>query len=178
MGLSFQKSETLCMGKTGLSLSVLCRGSFPEKPGRLSETEEIQAVAAARNGAQCVTSDKAQRGQNKWGEWWLFKNMTELVSWLNTDTHPDEFLLTEAFRRHFATNQSVAGRSGFPRGCAANGDQSSICPAGQGTSGPCHAPDAARCALGDWWRLLLCPAAQVIANLQLPVLQSCVCYRP
>lgn len=119
MGLSFQKSETLCMGKTGLSLSVLCRGSFPEKPGRLSETEEIQAMAAARNGAQCVTSDKAQRGQNKWGEWWLFKNMTELVSWLNTDTHPDEFLLTEAFLRHFATNQSVAGRSGFPRGCAA-----------------------------------------------------------
>lgn len=47
MGLFFQKSEMLCMWKNGLSLSVLCMGSFPEKPGRLSETEEIQAVAAA-----------------------------------------------------------------------------------------------------------------------------------
>lgn len=45
--------------------------------------------------------------------------MTELMSWLNTDTPPGEFLLTEAFLRYFATSQSVAGGSGFPRGCAA-----------------------------------------------------------
>lgn len=41
------------------------------------------------------------------------------MSWLNTDTLPDEFLLTEAFLRYFSTSQSVAGGSGFPRGCAA-----------------------------------------------------------
>lgn len=69
--------------------------------------------------------------------------MTELVSWLNTDTLPAEFLLTEALLRCFAeakvlqedaTEAVLQWRSELWT---------------TGAPGPHHAPDAARCALGD-----------------------------
>lgn len=177
MGLSFRKSETLCMGRNGLSLSMLCRGSFPEEPGRLSETQEIQAVAAAQMVLSLWVKIKHREGKTSEVSGGFLKTWQSLCHG-STLTHT---LMSSPWQRHswdiLPQTRVLQEDLGSPdRGCAAVEIRAPWVLLGKEPLD--HAPDAARCALGDWWRLLLCPAAQVIANLQLPVPQSCACYRP
>lgn len=171
MGLFFQKSEMLCVWKNGLSLSMLCRGSFPEKPGGWVRQRRCRLWQQHGNDAQFVRWDRAQRGHNKWGEQGLLKIWQSLCHG-STLTHT---LMSSSWQSHcwdiLPQSKVLQEDLGSPE--AELQWRSELC-----VSCWARSPSAARWALGDWWRLLLCPAAQVIANLQLAVLQTWACYRP
>lgn len=174
MGLSFQKSETLCMGKNGLSLSM--QGELPRaarqaewdrgNPGCGSSMEMMLILWVRIEHREDKTSEVSGVFLKIWQS--LCRGSTHSLMGSSWRKHCWDILpQTKVLQEDVGSPEAVLQwRSELRVSCWTRSLWTS------------HAPSAARCARGDWWRLLLCPAAQVIANLQLPVLQSCAYYRP